>query len=93
MSGNFTEIRRIGISIERHIPGCQLIHVEFIDDLVKLGIIGGAEINDPPVESAWEVLEALQTDFKLHWAKDGGRVILNDDIVNLHLSHVANLIK
>ena len=52
-----------------------------------LGIGGGAKVNDFPVKSSREVFEALEADFELDRALDGGGIVFDEYVVYMNLRH------
>jgi hypothetical protein len=83
------EVGGVGIDGELHDAGGKVVHVELVDDLVAVRIVGGADIDDLPVEAAGELAEDLEGDVEGEGVQDLGRVVPHDDVVDVHLSHLA----
>ena len=60
-----------------------------VDDLVEVGVVGGADVDDFPVEGAGEVAEALEGDVEAEGVEDLPGVVPNLNVVDVHLSHLA----
>ena len=56
-------------------------------------VIGGSNVDDFPVESAWQRGEALKSDIKAEGIKNLGRVVFDDYVVDVNLCHLAGFFK
>lgn len=73
---------------ELHDSGLQVVHVEGVDHLVELGVLGRSDVDDLPVEGAGQGREALEGDVELEGRQDGRRVVVHHDVVDVHLGHL-----
>ena len=52
-------------------------------------IVGGTNVDDFPVEESGKAVEALEGNIKHEGIESFTRIVLDDDIVYMHLSHGA----
>lgn len=57
--------------------------------MIAVRVIGGADVDDFPVEGAGEGGEALEGDVKGEGVEYSGWVVLDDDVVDVYLCHLA----
>ena len=74
--------------MEVHDTRGQIVHVKAIDDLVVLVVAWGSDVNYFPVNGAWELGEALESDVEVEGVTDTAGVVSNSDIVDMELGHV-----
>ena len=56
------EVGAVGLDCKLHDTGGEVVHVEGVDDLIAVGVVGGANVDDFPVEGAGERGGALEGD-------------------------------
>ena len=86
--GNEIKVGRVGLNLEVHDTRGEIVHVKAIDDLVVLVVAGRSDVNNFPVDGAWELREALESDVEVEGVSGTARVVSNSDIVDMELGHV-----
>lgn len=56
--------------------------------MVFFWLVGGADVDEFPVEGAGECVEGLEGDAELEGREHGRRVVAHHDVVDVHLSHL-----
>ena len=74
--------------MEVHDTRGEIVHVKAIDDLVVLVVAGRSDVNNFPVDGAWELREALESDVEVEGVSGTAGVVSNSDIVDMELGHV-----
>jgi hypothetical protein len=87
------EVGAVGLDGELHDSGGEVVHVERVDELITTGVIGGTDVDDLPVEGAWEGGEALESDVEAEAVENLGWVVFDYDVVDVNLCHLARFFK
>jgi hypothetical protein len=74
--------------LEVHDTRGEIVHVKAIDDLIVLVVAGRSYVNNFPVDGAWELREALESDVEVEGVSGTAGVVSNSDIVDMKLGHV-----
>ena len=86
---DLSKIRTVRLNCELHDSWSKVLHVELIDCLVELRVIGRSNINDFPVEGSRERTEALEGDVEGEGVEYSCWVVPDLNIVDVDLSHLA----
>jgi hypothetical protein len=80
-------VRRIGLDGELHHAGGERPHFELVEHLVVLLVLGRADVDDLPVESVVELLEALECDVEVDGGLEGGDGVIHHHVADVHFGH------
>lgn len=83
------EVRRARLDAELHDSGGDVVHVEGLDDLIAVWVIGRSDVDDLPVENARQGAEGLEGDLEGERIEHRGRVVLHYDVVYVNLGHIT----
>ena len=87
--GDKVEVRTIRLNAELHNPGSDVVHVECIDDLIAVFVVGGSDVYEFPVQGARERGEALEGYVEEEGVCHFCWVVPHRYVVYVHLRHLA----
>ena len=86
------KVRAVRLDIELHDSRSDVFHIKWVNKLIWVRIVGGTDVDDFPVESAWKGGEAFEGDVEGEGVEDFGGVVPDDDVVDVYLCHLARVL-
>ena len=88
---NLWEIWTVRLNCELHDSWSKVLHVELINSLIELRVVGRSDVNYFPVEGARKRTEALKGNVEREAVEYSCWIVPDLNVVDVNLSHLARL--
>lgn len=81
------KIRRIWFDLEVHNTRFEIVHIKAVNNLVVLAVSRWSDINNFPIQGAWKLGKAFESNIEMEGCQYVSWVVSYSDIVNMKLGH------